>query len=230
MLRLGAGISGGRGGGGGGIGGSFESSGMRVLGTGDVPDDELEFVGEVDVDDDEELADEACSGAEKWDLDTKDGGCDGGGGVGANKLAGFAAALELSYCSTETEADDEQQSSASASCCFLSSVISFSIRRIICFLLVTSSTAASSSAHSRMFSDSSRSADSLYLSSSLLLAASSASKKGTMATVSLSIFCSSNSTRRRDSLSWSCSMARSRPATSGGARAGCTCADVERGK
>jgi hypothetical protein len=64
MLRLGAGASGGRGGGGGGIGGSFESSGTRVLGTGDVPDDdEPEFVGEVaveeDGEDEEELAGEA---------------------------------------------------------------------------------------------------------------------------------------------------------------------------
>ena len=79
MLRPGAGISGDRCGGGGGIGGSFESSGTRVLGTGDVSDDEEpEFVGELDVDedgvDDEELAGEVCSEAREKDLEPKGGG------------------------------------------------------------------------------------------------------------------------------------------------------------
>lgn len=133
----------------------------------------------------------------------------------------------------DAEADEEQSSAAAAaSCCLLSSAISFSISTILRFLLVTSSAAASSSAHSRAFSASSRSAVSLHLSSSFFLAASSASRNGTMATVSLSIFCSSSSTRKRASRSWRCSMARSSSATCGGARAaaaGRTCAD-ERGK
>lgn len=70
MVRLqDAGTSGGRGRVGGGIGGSFESSGTRVLaGAAAVSDDEPEFIGEVDVDEngeeEGELGGEACNDTE----------------------------------------------------------------------------------------------------------------------------------------------------------------------
>lgn len=146
-------------------------------------------------------------------------------------MAELVAALELSELSDD--ADDEQSSGPVAtSLCrlFLSSVICLSISRILCSLSLELAAAASSAARRRAFSDSSRVSASLHRPSSLLLAASSFSRNGTMATVSLSILCSSSSVRRRDSLSCSSSTSRTSSPTSGAApRAGCTCAD-ERGK
>jgi hypothetical protein len=228
LLWIGGGGGGGQGGGGGGIGGSLESSisTRGVLGAVAVSDadDELECAVEADVDADDDTSGDACDNEEKYDLLDL---YNGAGGTGGGRTYGRSGTT----CSFVADADDEQSSASAASLCFLTiSATSISISRILRFLLAASITAASSSAHSRAFSASRRLAVSLHRSRSPLLAASSASRNGTMATVSLRIFCSRSSTRSRDSRSWSCSMARSSSATSGGARAaGRTCAE-DRGK